>query len=155
MMSDIWNLITGVSALLGIGAVGVVLLMIFAPSLISVIAEYLKALAPLLHGVADGIVWFLRTMWEGFKDMTDNAASIVFVVVLIVMTGWYVHEADKKYEPLPVKSSYHAAPRKAFTPKPGPVKRFLSFKKKVMAPVYRPAPPVKATPPPGRYMDRF
>jgi hypothetical protein len=29
-------------------------------------------------------------MWDGFTDMMDNAASVVFVVVVVLLGGWYI-----------------------------------------------------------------
>lgn len=82
-----------IAALLGgTGLIGFVLLAVFAPSVISVAAEWLRAASPLVRGIADGIVAFVTTLWEGFKDMVDNAASIVFVATVIVLTAWYFNE---------------------------------------------------------------
>jgi hypothetical protein len=73
-----WLGITGILA-------GVALL-IFAPALARVAGEFLM---PLAKGAGELIVWFVRDiLWEGFKDMTDNLASIIFVITAILVGGW-------------------------------------------------------------------
>jgi len=81
-----------------VGLIGFVLLAIFAPGVISVLSSWLTALSPLVKGAADGLVWFVKTIWEGFKDMTDNAASIVFVIVAILIGGWWFSTLRKPPE---------------------------------------------------------
>jgi hypothetical protein len=69
------------------GVIGGVLLVVFAPSLARVVAEFL---APVAKATGELVVWFVRDiLWEGFKDMTDNLASIVFVIAAILVGGWY------------------------------------------------------------------
>jgi len=90
-MSDIFNSIMHWAGLLGLaGTVGFIALMIFAPGVINVITTWLAALSPLVKGIGEGVVWFFQTIWEGFKDMTDNAASILFVVCAILVGGWWI-----------------------------------------------------------------
>ncbi len=85
---------------LGIGgAVGIVALLFFAPAIGQVVAA---GVAPVAKAIGDGVVWFFRDiLWEGLKDMTDNLASVVFVITAIVVGGWYLSEA-RPCKPVPV-----------------------------------------------------
>lgn len=77
----------------GAGIAGYAALWFFFPSVIPVIAEYLKALAPLVRGVASGLVEFVSALWAGFLDMLDNAKSVLFVVTVAALSaygGWSV-----------------------------------------------------------------
>lgn len=68
------------------GIVVGVLLLLFAPAIARVLGEFLS---PIAKAVGEFVVWFFRDiLWNGFKDMTDNLASIVFVVTCIVIGGW-------------------------------------------------------------------
>lgn len=89
---DIFNI---VALLGGTGLIGAILLAIFAPSVLSVAAEWLKAASPLVRGAAEAIVTFVKALWDGFKDMVDNVASIVFVVTCVVVTAFVVHHSAK------------------------------------------------------------
>lgn len=84
----------------GAGVAGYAVLWFLFPSFIPVIAEYLKALAPLVSGVARGAVEFVQALWFGLLDMLDNAKSVVFVVTVICLSAyggyqyaWLKHEA--------------------------------------------------------------
>lgn len=149
-MTEIWHFLNSIGAILGVGAIGVVLLMIFAPSFVGVIAEYLKAMSPLLRGIANGVVWFFRTMWEGFKDMTDNAASIIFVVVMIILSGWYFHTPQ---QPAPRATGNY---QKLVAPEVKKSKSILNFKTwKEKARKIAPTPRrEKPTPTPGELMNQ-
>ena len=75
----------------GLGAVGLVALAIFAPSVLSVVAEYLKALSPLVKGFAELVVKAVKVMWDGIKDVFDNLNTIIFVGTILVLAylyGW-------------------------------------------------------------------
>lgn len=93
---DGWGIASYLLATLGIvGILSVIALAIFAPAVIGVAAEWLKALAPLVRGLAEGAVWFAKTMWDGFKDMMDNAASIIFVLVIIAISALWFHRSPE------------------------------------------------------------
>lgn len=77
----------------GGGMVVYILLMLFAPSLIGVLAEYLKALAPLVRGAAELFVAVMKVtldvLWNGFKDIADNLKTILTVVALCTVSLLY------------------------------------------------------------------
>lgn len=148
-MIDIWHTVTSFGAWAGIGAIGVVLLLVFAPSVASVLAEYLKALAPLAKGAAEGVVWLLKTLWEGFTDMADNAASIIFVLAAILLSGWYFHSTK---ECPPVK-----CPTSVSKPAPKTLMQKLFTSPKQAAkpvPASKPSAKSKSSTSPGQYMAR-
>lgn len=147
MISDVWHFLNTIGAFLGVGAVVVVLLMLFAPSVVTLVVEYLKSLAPLVRGLADGIVWFARTMWEGFKDMTDNAASIVYVIVLMLLAGWWAH--SHKECPVPKCKAAVSTTQKPVASWSQRVKSKFSPRSK---PVAAPKPKPKTDPTPGQMM---
>ena len=64
-------------------------LLSFVPALGALLGALGAALVPVVGGIIDLLKWLLATLWEGFKDMTDNAASIVFVVSLVLATTFY------------------------------------------------------------------
>jgi mannose/fructose/N-acetylgalactosamine-specific phosphotransferase system component IID len=87
MLNDIMQWIGWIG---GAGLIGWAILAMFAPGAIQVVSAWLTALAPLVKGAAEGIVWFFKTMWEGFKDVVDNSATILFVFVVAGMSMLYI-----------------------------------------------------------------
>ena len=77
------------AALGGTGLITFLLISIFAPHLVGVVAEYLKALTPIVSKVAEGVAGFLTRLWEGFKDVVDNVSTILFVGTLVLASVWY------------------------------------------------------------------
>lgn len=62
---------------LGLGALA------FIPGASAVLGASMAFLGPILKGVAEFLVWFVKTVWEGFIDIVDNVATIVTVVALV------------------------------------------------------------------------
>lgn len=86
MFTLIWNF-----AKFALGKFG---LLSFIPGLGTATTGIVTGLIPLIQGLGNLIVWFFQTMWEGFKDMADNAASIIFVISLVAgIYGYsqYIH----------------------------------------------------------------
>lgn len=81
----------------GLGLVGWVLLAIFAPHVLVVVSSWLTALTPLVKGASEGVVWFFQTMWEGFKDVVDNSATILFVFVVAALSMFYIKWVTPKH----------------------------------------------------------
>jgi len=81
----------------GAGMAGYAALAFFFPSFLPVIAEYLKALSPLVRGTSEGIVEYVKALWDGFLDMADNAKSVVFMlsVATISAVGGYQFATHK------------------------------------------------------------
>ena len=86
MLSELFNY---GGFVVGGGIITWVLIALFAPSVLSVAAEYLKALSPLVKGFAEGIVWLVKVIWDGVKDITDNINTILTVVILVVSAFMY------------------------------------------------------------------
>ena len=142
-----------------VGLIGFVLLAVFAPGVIQVLSSWLTALAPLVKGAADGLVWFVKTIWEGFKDMTDNAASIVFVIVAILIGGWWFSTLRTPPKPncetciKDLRKDYRFVPRAKtdplgigeFDPLPMPI---APLKTQAPKPKPKPKPVAKNTTPP-------
>lgn len=85
-LNDAFNFVGWITGGIGIGWVA---LAIFAPSVLSVVAEYLKALSPLLKGASEGVVALAKLLWEGVKDMGDNLGSILLVATVALMAFFY------------------------------------------------------------------
>ena len=78
------------------GVIGGVALFLLAPSVGQVLASLLS---PIAKGVGEFVVWFFRDiLWEGMKDMLDNIASVVFVIVAIVVGSYFL---SPKCDPKP------------------------------------------------------
>ena len=75
--------------LTGIAGIGWVALAIFAPSVLSVVASWLKSLSPLVEGIANALVEFFKIMWAGLKDVADNLSTVIFVLVMCVISYFY------------------------------------------------------------------
>lgn len=63
----------------------------FIPSLGALLGALGALLTPVVGGIIDLLKWLLATLWEGFKDMVDNAASIVFVIFLVLASNFYTN----------------------------------------------------------------
>lgn len=86
---------------IGGGIITWVLIALFAPSVLSVVAEYLKALSPLVKGFAEGMVWLVKALWDGIKDIADNINTILTVAILVVSVFMYsrlTHTSVCNYE---------------------------------------------------------
>ena len=75
--------ITAVLGTLGLGALFLV------PGLAGILSAVTAALGPLLKGFAEFLVWFVKTVWEGFVDIVDNVATIVTVLTLVFGFSMY------------------------------------------------------------------
>lgn len=72
------------------GAIGIVALLFFAPAIGQVVAA---AVTPMAKAAGEGVVWFFRDiLWEGFKDATDNLATILFLLTAILVGGWLISD---------------------------------------------------------------
>lgn len=74
---------------LGIGGiVAAVLLVMFAPAMARVLADFL---GPIAKAIGEFVVWFFRdVLWEGARDVFDNMATIVFLCVAMLVGGWFL-----------------------------------------------------------------
>jgi hypothetical protein len=89
---SLWNLIAG----FGASSLFVMLaLSIFAPHVLSVAAEYLRALSPLVKGAADGVVFLIKGAWVAINDIADNIYTVLFVAALLLSTQVYTANSVK------------------------------------------------------------
>lgn len=79
------DLLTWVMGLTGLSFLGLALLAVFAPSVLAVLSEWLKALAPIIRGIADLLVAFWKICWEGIKDIADNLSTVIFYLVSVAL----------------------------------------------------------------------
>ena len=63
------------------------------PSLAKILATVVEASKPLMEGAFEFIVWFVKAMWEGFKDVIDSVYTILFVLVFAFSVFLY---ADRR-----------------------------------------------------------
>lgn len=93
--------------LLSGGAISWGALAIFAPQVLLVVT-------PVLKGVIDGTVEYLRTLWNGAMDMLDNSASIVFVATIgtLMYTYGYLGCSCKTTVKEPTKLEKNYSPSK-------------------------------------------
>lgn len=68
----------------GGSTLALILLALFAPSVLQVASAWFVALSPLIKGVAEGLVEYAKALWFGFMDMADNAKSLIFVGSLVI-----------------------------------------------------------------------
>lgn len=58
--------------------------------------ELVKMVGPWLSKVLELIGWYLGALWEGFKDVVDNANTIIFVFTVAACAFLYADwKADK------------------------------------------------------------
>lgn len=63
----------------------------FLPSIGKMLVSVFENVMPFIGQVLGGLSWFAKTMWEGFKDVVDDARTIVFVLVVVVGASFYTH----------------------------------------------------------------
>lgn len=84
-METLQSLLSWITWLGVFGVVGVVLLLMFAPAMGRVVADFLS---PIVRSLGEFVVWFFRdVLWVGIQDMLDNWASVTFVIVAILAGG--------------------------------------------------------------------
>jgi uncharacterized membrane protein len=96
----------------GASTIGLIVLALFAPSVLQVAAAWLTALSPLLKGIAEGIVNFIKVLWEGLKDMADNLSSIIFVLVIAGLAALWGYHSRPCECPEPVECSTTQKPKR-------------------------------------------
>jgi cell division protein FtsX len=74
-----WNALAGLS---GTTVIGLVALSILAPSIFSVVAEYLRQLAPVAGHAGEGVVYLAKKLKVAAEDILDTPATLGFVVLL-------------------------------------------------------------------------
>lgn len=79
------DFLTWAMGLTGLSFLGLALLAVFAPSVLAVLSEWLKALAPIIRGIADLLVAFWKICWEGIKDIADNLSTVIFYLVSVAL----------------------------------------------------------------------
>ena len=81
--------IIGLTGLGGV-AIGVGAWFLGIPALISVVAPFVK-------GGVEFLSWFISELWYGFKDMVDNASSLLFVATVVSIAGLYGYSLSNCY----------------------------------------------------------
>ena len=135
MMDDLLNQIVGqigdlipswVPWVAGGSTVGLLVLAFLAPSVLQVAANWLSALSPIIRSLAEFIGNLLRSLWEGFLDMTDNGKSLLFVgaVALAAYLWGYTHGTGSRTV-LPPSNSVRERVIPLPTPRPSDWKDWL------------------------------
>lgn len=75
--------------LFGLGTIGWIALALLAPGL-------LNAVSPLLRGVSEAFVEFVKVLYTGLTDILDSWKTVVTVIVLILISGNYFTYRDTK-----------------------------------------------------------
>lgn len=124
-----WDFIMGPFAWItgGLSVTALVLLALFAPSVLKVVAEVaVKFLGPLAEWTVAKLTAFFDVLIEGAKDMLDNWKSIVFVATLVATASWYFHKSDQTCIEQ-VRKEWRLLPREA--PKAvAPIKKNVTVK---------------------------
>ena len=118
-MEDLLNKIVGqigdlipswVPWVAGGSTLGLIVVALLAPSVLTVASSWLSALAPLIKGAAEAITTLAKALWAGFIDMADNGRSLLFVgaVALAAYLWGYTHGAGSRTL-LPPSNSVHEA----------------------------------------------
>lgn len=108
-METITTLLSWISWLGVAGVIGGFLLIMFAPSMARVVADFL---GPIAKSLGEFVVWFFRDiLWVGVQDMLDNIASVVFVVVAILVGSYLL---SPKCDPKPAVDKAIAELRKDY-----------------------------------------
>lgn len=136
-MDDLLNKIVGqigdlipswVPWVAGGSTVGLIVVALLAPSVLTVASSWLSALAPLIKGAAEAITTVAKALWAGFMDMSDNGRSILFVgaVAAIAYLWGYSHGVDTRLTVrAPVASTERIVPLPV--QKPSSWKRWLQL----------------------------
>ncbi len=86
---------------------------IFAPSVLQVAGNWLSAMSPLIKGAAEFIVSVVKSLWDGFLDMTDNGKSLLFVgAVALGAYLWGLSHGLQKEPKVITKTVYKSCPTK-------------------------------------------
>lgn len=80
--------------LTGLGAVGLGALALFAPGILAIATEFLK---PVAKTAGEFVAWFFKDIvLEGIKDIFDNLATLLLVILLMGGTFWYTNNFGPK-----------------------------------------------------------
>lgn len=52
-------------------------------------ATIVESAGPILKAASEFLVWFVKAMWEGLKDVVDNIYTMLFVLVLCAGVFFY------------------------------------------------------------------
>ena len=54
----------------------------------------LEILTPVLKLVVEGLMWFVRTFFQGLKAIFDNLSVLAVILVVMIGSGWYFKTWD-------------------------------------------------------------
>ena len=94
MLEFLWDYLPWLT---GGSTLALIAVAVFAPSVLTVAANWLSAVSPLIRSAAELVGEFAKSLWAGFLDMTDNGRSILFVgaVAFLAYVWGYSHGLDK------------------------------------------------------------
>ena len=65
------------------------------PKALEIISSIFTNVMPFIGQALEGITWFLKTMWAGLTDVTDDIRTVLFVVTLVLATNvWTIHKEN-------------------------------------------------------------
>lgn len=97
--------------LAGGSTVALIAVAILAPSVLQVAGNWLSAMSPLIKGAAEFIVDVVKSLWDGFLDMTDNGKSLLFVgAVALGAYLWGLSHGLQKEPKVITKTVYKSCP---------------------------------------------
>lgn len=85
-----------------------------ASSIAKVLASLIEVVSPLLKGLSEFVVWLVKTLWEGFKDIVDNIATIITVLVLVGFSFGYSKFDTIKKEEVKCKQEIKVVEKKVY-----------------------------------------
>lgn len=83
------------------------------PAFLGIVNSLLQVVTPFLKGASEFLVYFIKELWSGFKDMADNMSSIMFVLTVAGIAGLYGYSY--------VKDCEVTEPTKTVTNSPAPI----------------------------------
>lgn len=64
--------------------------------IVTLAASILNVAAPFIKVALEGCVSYFKIVWEGFKDIVDNIATIVTVLSIVAATYFYTASLKKE-----------------------------------------------------------
>ena len=106
----------------------------FIGTVLKMIATAFEVISPVLKGIVEALVWYTKKLWEGFMDVIDNIATVMFVITIALVAHWNANkvataklEAKHKYEIRKLEQKYKSQKPQPKVVQPKPINDFFNF----------------------------